>query len=167
MAKLSEPKIIEREPYLVVGVYCTFEGDNEGTGWSGASEAFYAQKEEITNRKDDAVLGFLYRPHKDHPGTPESVRACFVGVEVTDLDHVPECLSTTQFSGGKYAIVACTGDTEDEAAMGVGEGVGFLEQWVVEQGYTEGDTCFALSHEDVPRPPYVEYVYMKMEKRDE
>jgi hypothetical protein len=167
MAKLSEPKVIEREPYLVVGAYATFEGDDEGPGWSGASKAFYARRDEIQNRKGDAVLGFLYRPHKDHPEVPESVRACFVGVEVADLDHVPESLSTTQFSGGKYAVVACTGGTEGEAAMGVGEGVRFLEKWVEEQGYTEGDACFALSHEDEPRPPYVEYVYVKMDKRDE
>ena len=164
MIELSEPKVIERGPYLVVGAYCTYEGDDEGPGWSGASKAFYARKDAIANRKDDAVLGFLYRPRKDDPSIPEDVRACFVGVEVTDLDRVPEGLSTTQFSGGKYAIVACTGDTEAEAAMGVGEGVGMLEKWVVEQGYKEGDACFALSHEGVPRPPYVEYVYMKMER---
>jgi hypothetical protein len=165
MAKLSEPKIIEREPYLVVGAYCTFEGDDEGPGWSGASNAFYERRDEIKNRKGDTVLGFLYRPHKDHPDIPESVRACFVGVEVTDLDHVPKALSTTQFSGGKYVIIACTGDTEGEAAMGVGEGVGFLENWIAERGYTEGDACFALSHEDAPRPPYVEYVYIKFEEQ--
>jgi predicted transcriptional regulator YdeE len=110
------------------------------------------------------VLGFLYRPHKDHPDIPESVRACFVGVEVPDLDHVPEGLSTTQFSGGKYVIVACQGDTQEEAAMGVGEGVQFLERWIVEQGYTEGDACFACSHENAPKPPFVEYVYMKIEE---
>ena len=73
MLELSEPKIIERGPYLVVGAYCTYEGDDEGPGWSGASKAFYAQREDITNRKDDAVLGFLYQPHKDHPSIPESV----------------------------------------------------------------------------------------------
>ena len=38
--------------------------------------------------------------------------------------------------------------------------------WVVEQGYIEGDACFALSHENEPRPPYVEYVYVKMDKRE-
>jgi hypothetical protein len=164
--RLGEPKIIERGPYLVVGAYATFEGDDEGPGWSGASEAFYPRRGEVPNRVGDAVLGFLYRPHKDHPDVPESVRACFVGVEVADLDHVPGGLSTTQFSGGKYAILSCTGDTEDEAAMGVGEGVSFLETWAAEQGYREGDACFALSHEDAPRPPYVEYVYMKFEDRD-
>lgn len=165
MVKLSEPKIIEREPYLVVGAYSTYEGDDEGPGWAGASEVFYARRDEITNRKDDAVLGFLYRPHKDHPEISESVRACFVGVEVGDLDHLPEGFSTTQFSGGKYVIVACTGDTEDEAAMGVGEGVSLLENWIAEHGYSEGDACFALSHEDEPRPPYVEYVYLKFEEQ--
>jgi predicted transcriptional regulator YdeE len=165
MLELSEPKVIEREPYLVVGAYCTFEGEDEGPGWSGASKTFYARREEITNRKGDTVLGFLYRPHKDDPSIPESARACFVGVEVTDLDHVPEGLSTTRFSGGKYAIVACRGDTQDEAAMGVSEGVGFLENWIVEQGYTEGDACFACSHEHAATPPFVEYVYIKMEEQ--
>jgi hypothetical protein len=164
MPKLSEPKIIERGPYRVVGAYCTYEGEDEGPGWSGASKTFYARREEITNRVDDAVLGFLYRPHKDHPEIPEDVRACFVGVEVTDLDHVPRGLSTTRFTGGKYVIVACQGDTEAEAAMGVGEGVGFLEKWIAEQGYTEGDACFALSHESTQKPPFVEYVYIKFEE---
>jgi len=159
MLTLSEPKIIEREPYLVVGAYATYEGEDEGPGWSGASSAFFARRDKVTNRKDDAVLGFMYRPHKDHPEIPESVRACFVGVEVTDLDHVPEGMSTTRFSGGKYVIVACQGDTEGEVAMGVGEGVGFLEKWIVEHGYVQGDACFALSHEDAPRPPFVEWVY--------
>lgn len=166
MITLSEPKIVERGPCLVVGAYATFAGDDEGAGWSGASEAFYARRNAITNQVGDAVLGFLYRPHRDHPETPESVRACFVGVEVTDLNDVPESLSTTRFSGGKYVVVACEGDTEDKAAMGVGEGVGFLGTWIPEQGYREGDACFALSHEDAPRPPYVEYVYIKIEERE-
>jgi len=165
MLELSEPKIIERGPYLVVGAYSTFEGDDEGPGWSGAAQAFNARREEITNPVGDTLLGFLYRPHRDHPEIPESVRACFMGVEVADLDHVPEGLSTTQFSGGRYVIVACKGDTEDEAAMGVGEGVGLLEEWVADQGYVEGDACFACSHESEPRPPYIEYVYMNFVER--
>jgi hypothetical protein len=164
MLQLGEPKVIEREPYLVVGAYCAFEGEDEGPGWSGASKAFFARREEITNRVDDTVLGFLYWPHRDDPSIPESVRACFVGVEVSDLDHVPEGLSTTRFSGGKYAIVACTGDTEGEAAMGVGEGVDLLEKWIAEQGYAEGDACFACSHEGAPKPPFIEYVYIKVEE---
>jgi len=164
MLQLSEPRIIERGPYLVVGAYCAYEGEDEGPGWSGASQAFHARRGEIANRVDDAMLGFLYRPHKDDLSIPESVRACFMGVEVADLDRVPEGLSTTRFSGGKYVIVECKGDTEDEAAMGVGEGVAFLEKWIVEQGYTEGDACFALSHENAPRPPFIEYVYIKIEE---
>ena len=165
MMILSEPKIIEREPYLVVGAYCTYEGDDEGPGWAGASETFFARKEAINNRKDDAVLGFLYHPHKDHPDVPESVQACFVGVDVTDFDHIPEGLTTTQFSGGKYAIVASQGDTEAEAAMGVGDAVQFLETWTVENGYAEGDACFSCSYENTPKPPFIEYVYMKIEKQ--
>jgi hypothetical protein len=164
MMTLGEPRIIERGPYLVVGAYSTFEGDDEGPGWKGASEEFNARREEIANRVGDMLLGFLYRPHRDHPDMAESVRACFMGVEVSDLDHVPNGLSTTRFSGGKYAIVACEGDTESEAAMGVGEGVPFLENWVKEQGYVEGDACFACSHEYALKPPFVEYVYMKMDE---
>jgi hypothetical protein len=160
MLELSEPKVIERGPYLVVGAYAAYEGEDEGPGWSGASRTFYARRDEITNMVGDDILGFMYRPHKDDASIPESVRACFVGVEVTDLDHVPEGLSTTRFPGGKFVYVACKGDTEDEAAGGVGEGVGFLEKWVTEQGYQEGDACFALSRESEPRPPFVEYVYM-------
>ena len=164
MMELSEPRIIQREPYQIVGAYATFEGEDEGPGWSGASKAFHARRQEIANRTGDTMLGFLYRPHKDDPTTPESVKACFVGVEVTDLDHVPKGLSTTRFSGGKYVIVECRGDTQDEAAIGVGEAVGFLEKWIVEHGYTEGDACFALSYENAPRPPFIEYVYIKIEE---
>ena len=160
-----EPRIIEREPYLVIGAYCTFEGEAEGPGWSGAFKTFSARRTEIVNRKGDTVLGFLYRPHKDDPNIPESVRACFIGVEVTDLDHVPEGLSTTQFSGGQYVIVASQGDTQDEASMGVGKAVDFLEKWIEEQGYAEGDACFACSHEKAPKPPFVEYVHIKIEER--
>jgi hypothetical protein len=163
MIQLSEPEIVEREPYHIVGAYCTFEGEDEGPGWSGASQAFYARREKITNRVGDTVLGFLYRPHKDHPQVPEHVRACFVGIEVTDLDRVPAGLSSTQFSGGQYVTVACKGDTENEAAMGVGEGVGLLEDWIEERGYREGDACFALSYESAPKPPFIEYVYIKIE----
>jgi predicted transcriptional regulator YdeE len=165
MLTLSEPRIIEREPYLIVGAYCAFEGEDEGPGWSGAYETFSARREEIANRKGDMVLGFLYRPHKDDPNIPDSVRACFIGVEVADLNHVPESLSTTRFSGGKYVIVECKGDTQDEATMGVGKGVDFLEKWIVEQGYVEGDACFACSHEDAEKPPFVEYVYIKIEEQ--
>ena len=160
MATISEPTIIERGPYLVVGAYVTFEGTDEGPGWSGASQAFLARAKEIVNRVDDKALGFLYRPHRDHDGVPKHVRACFVGVEVTDLDHAPEGMNTTTFSGGKYAIVACTGDTQDEAAMAVGEGVHSLETWITKQGYTEGDACFACSVDGAGGPPFVEYVYM-------
>jgi hypothetical protein len=165
MLEISEPKVIERGPYLVVGAYHTFEGEDEGPGWSGASAAFFAGRDEIANQVGDGVLGFLYRPHRDHPEIPESVRACFVGLEVADLDHIPEGLSSTRFSAGRYVIVACRGDTEDEAAMGVGEGVGVLERWVADHGYVEGDACFALSRESEPRPPFVEYVYMNFVER--
>lgn len=162
MLKISEPEVIERGPYLVLGTFHIYIGDDEGPGWSGASRAFFDRKEEITNRADDIVLGFLYRPHRDQSEISENVRACFVGVEVTDFDNVPAGFSTTTFSGGKFVKVACQGSTEDEAAMGVGKGVQLLEQWVSEHGYTEGDACFACSHENTPKPPYIEYVYMNI-----
>ena len=165
MLKLSEPRIIERGPYQVVGAYCTFEGEDEDPGWSGAYSAFEKRRDEMTSRTGDTVLGFLYRPHRDHPEIAENVRACFVGIEVTDPDRVPAGLSATRFSGGKYVVVACQGDTEAEAGMGVGQGVDFLQKWISEQGYVQGDACFACSHENAEKPPFTEYVYIKIEER--
>jgi hypothetical protein len=166
MLKLSEPRIIERGPYKVVGVYSPFEGNDEGPGWAAADQGYFSRRAEVTNAADSLVLGFLYRPHRDHPEMPEAVRACFVGAEVTDLDQVPAGMSTTQFSGGQYAIVECLGDNGDESAMGVGEAIGFLEKtWLPEHGFVEGDACFAAGDMNAVRPPYVEYVYMKIEKK--
>ena len=162
---LSEPRIIEHGPYQVVGVYHTYEGEDEGPGWSGAYEQFARRQHEISHRVDDMVLGFLYRPHKDDPAVPEGVRACFIGVEVADLNHIPSGMAVTRFSGGQYVVVECRGDTQEEAAAGIGEAIGFLEQqWLRQHGYREGDACFACSHENAPKPPFVEYVYMKLEK---
>ena len=36
MLTLSEPRIIERGPYKVVGAHCAYAGDDEGPGWTGA-----------------------------------------------------------------------------------------------------------------------------------
>jgi predicted transcriptional regulator YdeE len=155
---LGEPRIVVREPYNVVGAYCTFEGDNEGPGWSGASRILDQRKHEIRNRKNDAVLGFLYRPHRDHPDIPENVRSCFMGVEVVNLDHVPAGLATTGFTGGEYVVMECKGDTQHEAAMGVVKAVGLLTQWMTQHGYREGDACSACSHENTATPPYRELV---------
>lgn len=162
---LSDPVVGNHEPFLVVGAYATYEGEDEGPGWQGAAAAFEQRRGAILNRRDDALLGFLYRPHKDDPAVSPEVRACFMGVTVMGLDEVPEGLTAVEFSGGPYAVVACKGDTEDEAAMGVGEAITKLGPWMDENGYAEGDACFALSHEDVARPPFVEYVYVKLEPR--
>jgi predicted transcriptional regulator YdeE len=159
MTTLLEPEVIEHEPFLIIGAYATYEGEDEGPGWSVAAEAFHARRDEITDQKDDLMVGFLYRPHRDDPTIPESVHACFVGVEVIDIDHVPEGLSATRFPGGRYVIVACQGETENDAAMAVGEGVQRCEAWIAENAYQEGEACFACSHENAPRPPYIEYVY--------
>ncbi len=165
MLTLSEPRVIEREPYNVVGSYCTYEGENEGPGWEGADREFNRRRGEVTNTNGDLTLGFMYRPHWDHPDVPEDVRACFVGVEVADLEHVPEGLSTTRFSGGLYAVVACQGDTAAESAQGVGDAIHFLQaEWLPQHGYTPGDACFAAAETHAQRPPHVEYVYMKLEK---
>ena len=66
---------------------------------------------------------------------------------------------------GKYVIVECRGDTENEAAMGVGEAIEMLQKWIPEQGYAQGDACFACSAPRVDPPPYIEYVYIKIEKQ--
>jgi predicted transcriptional regulator YdeE len=164
MFTLTEPRIIERGPYQVVGAYGVFTGDDEGPGWQSAERRFFPRKHEIVNRTDDCVLGFLYRPHRDHADVPQEVRACFIGVEVTDLAHAPGDMVTTQFSGGQYVIVESRGDTQEEAAAGVGAAIGLLTQWMSEHGYVEGDACFACSDEKAIRPPYVERVYIKIER---
>ena len=163
MLTLSEPRIIERGPYKVVGVYCAYAGDDEGPGWTGAETGFFTRRDEVKDRADDFVLGFLYRPHKDHPDVLESVKACFIGAEVSAFDHVPDGMSTTQFSGGRYVIVECRADTQEEVAAGVGEAIGFLTQWIPAHGYVAGDACFSCSDEKAARPPFVEYVHIKIE----
>lgn len=165
MLKLSEPRIIERGPYQVVGAYATYEGEDEGPGWSAADKAFFSRQSEIVNNTDSLVLGFLYRPHQDHPEIAEEVRACFIGAEVADLDHVPPGMSVTHFSGGSYVIVDCIGDTMDEAANGVGDAINMLSStWIPQHGYRAGDACFASGDMKAPKPPYMESVYMKIEK---
>ena len=161
MLTLTEPRLVQRDPTHVVGAYRTYVGDDEGPGWSGAYQEFTLRRFEITNRVNDAMLGFLYRPHRDHPGIPQSVRACFIGVEVEDLCQVPEGMAATHFSGGPYVVVACRGDTQDEASIGVGEAVELLERWLPEHGYEEGDACFASSDELTETSPYIENVYMR------
>ena len=162
---LSEPTVIERGPYNVVGVYATFEGEEEGPAWGKASRELERKRDEIRNREGDTILGFLYRPHRDDPSAPERVRSCFMGMEVTDLAQVPEGMAATRFTGGKYVIVECRGDTQREASMGVGDAVNCLEQWIPEHGYREGDACFACSHEGSGTPPFIEYVYVKLEEQ--
>ncbi|HEY3291023.1 MAG TPA: GyrI-like domain-containing protein [Anaerolineae bacterium] len=165
MLTLSTPKIITRGPYSVVGCYGTYEGMDEGPGWAAADAAFNARRGEVTNRADDLTLGFMYRPHRDVPDIPAETKACFIGVEVTDLNHVPPGMAVTHFSAGEYVVVDCHGDTGAEAAEGVGTAIGFLEsQWLSEHGYVEGDACFGASRESAQRPPYIETVYMKLEK---
>ena len=163
MLTLSEPRIMERGPYKVVGVHCAYAGDDEGPGWTGAETGFFTRRDEVKDRADDFVLGFLYRPHKDHPDVLESVKACFIGAEVSAFDHVPDGMSTTQFSGGRYVIVECRGDVQEEVAAGVGEAIGFLERWIPAHGYVAGDACFSCSDEKAARPPFVEYVHIKIE----
>jgi predicted transcriptional regulator YdeE len=160
---LSEPRITERDPSCVVGVYAVFEGEDEP--WGEVFHEFERRRAGIRNREGDTLLGFLYRPHKDNPSIPEDVRSCFMGVEVTDLTQVPEGMTATRFTGGKYAIVECKGDTENEAAMGVGDAVDNIEKWLPENGYREGDACFACSHEEADKPPFIQYVYVKLEEQ--
>ncbi len=161
----GQPQIVEREPYLVVGCYATYQGDDEGPGWAGAEERFHRLRGMIRNRKGDWMLGFLYRPSRDDSTVPADVRACFVGVEVMDEGQAPPGLTLTRFPGGTYATVECRGDRPEEAAQGVGEAIAFLDGWLARNGHREGDACFACSHEAAPRPPYIEYVYMKVEPK--
>jgi hypothetical protein len=159
----GEPRVFERGPYQVVRVYACCRGDEEP--WGEASEGLARRTGEIRDRVGDTLLGFLYRPHRDDPGVPEDVRACFMGVEVSNLEHVPEGMSATHFPGGEYVVVECRGDTENEAAMAVGPAIGQLGSvWLRENGCVMGDACFTCSHEHEPKPPFVEYVHMKIER---
>ena len=144
-------------------VIANFKAKTKAPGWAGADAAFWPRKDEIKNRADDMALGFLYRPHKDHPEIAPEVRACFVGVEVTDINSVPAGMSTTRFSGGEYVVVACQGDSAAEAADGVGAAFGQLMEWIPAHSYSEGNACFAAGSESAPKPPYIEYVYIKLE----
>ena len=123
---ITDPEIIERGPYCVVGAYAVCRGDEEP--WGEAAAAFERRRGEVRNRVGDTLLAFLYRPHRDDPSVGEDVRSCFMGVEVADLDAPPEGMAATRFSGGKHIPVECRGATELEAAMGVGEAVARLFQ---------------------------------------
>ena len=163
--RFSEPTIITRGPYRVVGAWCAYEGDDEGPGWNGAYAAFSQRRGEIAHVVGALVLGFLYRPHNDDPAVSDDVRAAFVGVEVAALPdgRLPVGLASTHFSGGQYVLVDCSGDTPGEAAEGVGQAIADLTAWMPTHGYREGDACFAASHEGAPTPPWVETVYIKLE----
>ena len=163
-ATISEPKVIERGPCNVVGAYAVYEGDDEGPAWGQASAELDRRKADVLNREGDTLLGFLYRPHKDDPDVPQEVRSCFMGVEVTDLGRVPDGMAATRFSGGKYIAVACRGDTEMEAAVGVGDAVRKLERWMAENGCREGDACFCFSHEEADTPPFIQHILAKLEE---
>jgi hypothetical protein len=143
-----------------VGAFCAYEGEDEGPGWAGADRVFWSRRDEISNRADSLVLGFLYRPHTDHPEIPAEARACFVGAEVTTLDRAPAGMASTRFPGGQYVMMDVIGDTADETAQGVGEAIGFLCTWMAEHGYVEGDACFSAGDEKAVRPPHVETVYI-------
>lgn len=162
-AQITEPTMIDRGPCHVVGAYALCEGDDEP--WGDASSELDRRKAEVPNRVYDTLLAFLYRPHRDDPSIAEGVRSCFMGVEVADLDHVPEGMAATRFTGGRYATVECRGETENEAAMAVGEAIHKLTKWIKENDGREGDACFCFSHEDADVPPYVQHVYIKMEQR--
>jgi hypothetical protein len=90
VAEITEPKIIERGPYSVVGVYATYEGDAEGPAWEKASAELERRKGQVRHRVGDTLLAFLYRPHKDDPSVAEEVQACLVGLEVADLTEVSD-----------------------------------------------------------------------------
>lgn len=164
MARLSEPRLIERSPSTVVGAYGIFEGPDEGPAWSAAEAGFWPRIGDIGGRLDGDVLGFLYRPHVDHPEIPEDARACFVGVAVGEPAEVPDGLVVTHLEGGRFVVVDCEGDDPEEAAEGIGEAIGYLsDTWLPENGYVEGDACFAAGTEAGRGAPYVETVWMKVE----
>jgi len=105
MRALSEPRIIERGPYKVVGAYCAYAGDDEGPGWTGAEHGFFPRRLKIQNRTDNFVLGFLYRPHVDHPDVPESVKACFQEFDLSITNNYRFVLQSLQAAIGKLSVL--------------------------------------------------------------
>lgn len=70
----------------------------------------------------------------------------------------------TRFSGGAYVLVDCVGQSQQEAAEGVGQAIiSMVSQWLPAHGYCAGDACFAAADTSAPRPPFVETVYIKLE----
>ncbi len=123
MTTCIEPTIIEREPVHLVGVYCTYEGGNEEAGWRAAEKAFFERYKEIQNRRDSLIFGLMYRPNKDHPEISEDVQAVFLGVDVSDFEHIPDGMSVTHYSGGKYALVPCR-----DGEIGLGEAIQYMHE---------------------------------------
>ncbi len=152
---LAVPQVAKQEPRCIVGCYCTFEGDDEGPGWSGAHAGLMGRIHEIPNRIGDARWWFLYRPHKDHPEISPDVRSAFGGVEVPDFTMVADGLSTTRFAGGDYIFVEIIGDSENEAGEGVGPAVQAVEDWLRAHEFGEGDEgALVCEHESVSTPPH-------------
>lgn len=160
VTRFTEPRIIERKPCFVIGFFAEYQGDDEGPGWDGAYRAFSERRNEITNRTGTCILGFLYRPHKDHPEISHQAKACFIGVSVNSFECIPEGMKSTEFPGGNYVVMKSIADTQDEASQSVGDMVDRLEHWIRDNGYEEGDACFAASDEADEKPPYGEYVYI-------
>ena len=166
---LSEPRIVRRDPFTVAGVWAPYQGKDESPGWRAADAGFRALLPEVVHRADDMVLGFLYCPHQDDPSVDADVTACFIGVAVTSLDEQPAGLTTTRFPGGVYVLVDCIGDTDGDAAAGVGEAIGMLMDWIPAHGYRyrEGDVIFSAGSETAPKPPWIETVHIRLEPLDE
>lgn len=68
-ARRSEPRLITRGPYLVVGAWRAYQGDDEGPGWAGAQAAFDALAPRIVHRADGLTLGFIARTRMIPPST--------------------------------------------------------------------------------------------------
>ena len=166
---LSEPRIVRRDPFTVAGVWAPYQGEDESPGWLAADAGFRALLPDVVHRADDMILGFLYAPHRDDPSIDPAVTACFIGVAVTSLVGQPPGLTTTRFPNGEYVLVDCIGDTDGDAAAGVGEALGMLMAWIPAHGYRyrENDVVFTAGSETAPKPPWIETVHVRLEPADD
>jgi predicted transcriptional regulator YdeE len=135
--KAMQPKIIDKDQIILLGL--SFYGDpfDIGKGWTEGNEIgrlwkrFMAKLEtygaQIKNVRDSEVA---YEVHIENEQTQIcGEREVFVGVEVTQLDHVPVDLSIKLLPATKYAAFTLKGEKI------VSDWFMEIDQWIQENGY--------------------------------
>ena len=125
-----EPKIVERDPMILVG-FC-FYGDPfaESAGWTEENEIGRLWNRFMTYTADhrDAIQHVkgetvAYEVHIESPETPsKGFREVFVGVEVERLANVPVELLVKMLPPATYAVFTLKGEQiASDWSMSIGE----------------------------------------------